>query len=130
MVTKQKKSTQKPKTTTEFPDIREFFGDFKTEYTPFVSWYSDPVRSDLKTCIVSFKENKPIKYKNKWDREQWKILVEDDYDTTALLSGGKRLFQTIMGFCQKEHKLPMDLDAILISRIGSGFDTKYKIEYH
>ena len=120
------KNTKK-KTPTEITTIDEFFGDFESEYKPFIEWFIDK-EEDCKFANVIFVENQPIKYTNKWGNTQWKILVLNDVEEEAYLSGGKRLFQAIMRFCKKEEKLPSDLGITTIKRIGSGFDTRYKLE--
>jgi len=119
-----KKKTIK-KTTTQHPDLQSFFGEFKTEYLPFVQWY---YKSDkAKLAVVDFLEDKPQQYKNKWDRIQWKMRVMQ-YEEEMILSGGKRLFQTLYRFCEEANKMPTELGLVAIFRIGNGFDTKYKIE--
>lgn len=118
----------KKKTTTEGKTIDEFFSCFETEYKPFVEWFLDK-ETDTKFAILEFVSNEPEQYTNKWNRVQWKIEVMDDTDQLAFLSGGKRLFQSIMRFCKKESKLPQDLGLVQINRIGSGFDTRYKVDY-
>jgi len=117
----------KKKAKTEISTLDEFWGDFQTEYKNFVEWTYDKETGN-KFAIVSFIEDKPSKYTNKWNREQWKILVQDDYNEEVILSGGKRLFNAIRKTCVENECLPTELEPIIIWRIGSGFDTKYKIE--
>lgn len=125
MATQQKKTIEK--TVTEQKSILNFFSEFKTEYIPFINWYIKP--NGEKNAILEFVEDRPTKYMNKWEREQWKIKVIDDMQGEAYLSGGKRLFQTILAFCSKHNKLPTELGVLILHRIGSGFDTRYKFDF-
>jgi len=119
-----KKKTIK-KTCTQNLGLESFFGEFKTEYLPFVIWH---YKSDnVKIAVVDFLEDKPQQYKNKWDRIQWKMRVMSE-DEEVILSGGKRLFQTLYRFCQEVNQLPTDIGLTTIYRLGNGFDTKYKME--
>lgn len=119
-----KKIVKKP--ITEIKTITDFFSEFKTEYVAFVNWF---IKDDnTKQCMVEFVEDKPKKYINKWNRDQWKILVLDDTDCERILSGGKRLFRTIMNYCTRSEKLPTQLGKIIIFRKGTGFDTYYSIQ--
>lgn len=115
---------KKEKAPTEDLNFEEFFGDFEIEYLPFVEW--SITIDDNKSIEFNFESNEPIKYTNKWNREQWKINVYQDNDL-RLLSGGKRLFSSILLFCKKNNKKPIDLGQVVIVRYGSGFDTKYVI---
>lgn len=121
-----KKKIIPAKTLTELPDFKEFFGEFESEYKPFVSWYLDIDNPNQKSIEIEFISNKPDEYTNKWDKTQWKIEVIQDQEE-CILSGGKRLFKTILGYCKKENKLPIDLGKCQLLRIGSGFDTRYKL---
>lgn len=118
---------KKTKTTTEITTLDEIWGDFETEYRPFVEWYYDK-ETENKFCKITFAEDVPEKYVNKWNRTQWKIKVQNDYDEECMLSGGKRLFQTILRYCKENGKKPTEVGEIILWRMGSGFDTKYKIE--
>ena len=114
------------KAPTEPITLSDAFNAFDIEYKEFVDWYRDLGDAGCVYCIVKFLENQPVKYTNKWNREQWKILVESE-DTEKILSGGKRLFKALKALCIKYNKYPKDLGVIRVDRYGSGFDTHYKM---
>lgn len=111
---------------TEDPKFKDFFGDFEIEYLPFVEWLI--VDDDTKLASVTFEDEKPTEYKNKWARTQWKMKVIQDADL-RMLSGGKRLFSSLSSFCKKHNKYPVSLGIVNIFRIGNGFDTKYLFKF-
>lgn len=115
------------KTPTEPIRLDDVWNGFKTEYLPFVQWMRNPdTEDDWIDC--QFLENAPTPYTNKWNREQFKIRINDPINE-AILSAGKKLFTKILQFCKSENKLPMDLGVVRIIRYGSGFETDYKIGY-
>lgn len=114
-----------PKTPTEPISFDDVWNGFKQDYLPFVEWVSQP-DDNSSFCIITFDENAPIAYKNKWSREQYKIKVHQD-EFPKMLSGGKKLFIAIKEFMKKENKLLVDIGKVQIDRIGSGFETDYKV---
>lgn len=121
----KKKSTTK-KTTTEPIRWKELFGEIQTEYLPFVNWHY--IDENHKIANLEFISDKVDPYINKWDRQQWKISVFQE-EEDKILSGGKRLFQTLQRFCMKHNMRPSELGFISIHRLGGGFDTKYRFEF-
>lgn len=119
--------TKKTKTPTEPIRLDDIWNGFKSDYLPFVQWIANP-DAEESYCDVIFLENSPTEYKNKWNREQYKIRINDPINE-AILSAGKKLFAKILQFCKSENKLPIDLGVIRIVRFGSGFETDYKVLY-
>lgn len=117
--------SKNPKTPTESIKLDDIWEGFKSDYLPFVEWLTDP--EGIIFCLVRFEENNPTKYTNKWSREQFKISVLQD-EQQKVLSAGKKLFMKLKNFCIAENQLPTDLGIVQIDRIGSGFETDYKIQ--
>jgi len=117
-----------PKVPTEPLLFDDIWNGFKTDYLPFVEWQQHP-DENFSWIVVEFEENSPKAYTNKWSREQFKIKVIQD-TVSKMLSAGKMLFVRLKDFCEKEHKLPMDLGFVQINRIGSGFETTYQVLYY
>lgn len=115
------------RTPTESIKFADIWDNFKSEYLPFVEWLSHP-DDGYSFIVVEFRENAPTPYVNKWSREQFKMKVSQNNEE-KMLSAGKKLFMKLKSFCVSENKLPSDLGLIQIDRIGSGFDTDYKVQY-
>lgn len=118
--------TKNAKTPTEPLTFNDVWNGFKVDYLPFVEWMSNP-DDDFSFIIVEFAENDPLKYKNKWGREQFKIRVNQN-EEEKMLSAGVKLFVKLKNFCIKENLMPKDLGKVQIDRYGSGFDTDYSIK--
>ena len=106
--------------------MSDLWHEFEIDYKPFVEWMVQIDKPNESFAVIQFIEDSPVQYKNKWNREQWKIRVYQDKDE-KILSGGKKLFSAIMSLCQKEQKLPRELPECTIWRKGSGFETNYSI---
>lgn len=116
---------KKTKAPTEPIRFDDFWNEFKVEFLPFVEWVHN-AEDDCDFIDVTFKENAPVAYKNKWAREQYKIQVIQGNDD-KILSAGKKLFTKLKSFMIQENKLLMDLALVRIIRFGSGFETDYTV---
>lgn len=129
------------KTPTENYNFRDAFNGFKERYGKFVSWFKNPDQN-FEFCQCKFIGGNPEKYVNKWGREQYKVEVQETDSEKSILSGGLRLFVKLRGFIEKrvqdietknKNKALNDSEMVeaigwfQIDRIGSGFNTDYKI---
>jgi len=124
-----KKTIRTPTEDTPETNLRDFFnatwGEFKSEYLPFVEWIRE---NDYQFVLIQFLDNEPPEsYTNKWNRDQYKKEVRQD-DEAKILSGGKRLWGAIRDYCVK-NKILLDKGLFMIQRHGSGFDTNYTVSH-
>jgi hypothetical protein len=117
---------KKTKSPTEILKMDDIWNNFKSDYLPFVEWRVD-ADSEETFVIVEFIEDAPIPYTNKWSREQFKMRVNQDNEE-RILSAGKKLFMALKKYCMNAVLLPSQLGLVAIIRIGSGFETDYKIQ--
>lgn len=115
------------KTTTEPIRLADIWDSFKSDYKAFVEWLADVDDPSQSFCIVEFISDSPEQYKNKWGRDQYKMMVYQGQEE-RILSGGKRLFISIKKLCISENLNPTELGNVLVVRKGSGFDTEYSVE--
>jgi len=113
------------KTPTEPITISDVWGEVKPKYIEFVKWLHHP-DDDFDFVVVEFLEDQPEAYKNKWQRDQFKILVNQE-GIERYLSGGNRLFAVIKAFMLNQNDYLTNMGKLQIDRIGSGFQTDYSI---
>lgn len=115
-----------PKTPTQPPTFLDAWNGFKESYTEFVKWQQS-TDDEFEFCQIRLIDESPIEYKNKWNRIQWKMLVEQDGEE-RMLSGGSRLFvalkKCLVSLNVAHDKLPI----LQVDRIGTGFDITYKVK--
>lgn len=116
--------TNKNRLPTEKITLSDIFDNFENEYKEFVEWFVVDMDNNIYKTEVIFLEDAPVQYKNKWNRDQWKIEVESD-GTLKMLSGGKRLFTALKNLCLANTQQPSQLGSVEIRRKGNGFDTSY-----
>lgn len=116
---------KKPKTPTEGFNLDDAWNGFKSDYLPFVEWMKDSTDS-FEFCQISFIDDVPTAYVNKWSREQWKMQVIQN-ENKKILSAGKRLFMSLREFCYENKKKPSELGIVQLDRFGSGFEVGYRL---
>lgn len=124
-----KKIVRTPTEDTPSQELRDFFnetwGEFKTEYLPFVEWTAE---KDFHFIVIEFLDDEPPEsYTNKWNRDQYKKEVRQD-DEAKILSGGKRLWGAIRTYCIKNN-IRLCPGTWQIQRHGNGFDTQYLVSH-
>jgi hypothetical protein len=117
---------KKTKVPTEELKMDDIWNNFKSDYLPFVEWRTDADTEET-FVIVEFLDDAPVPYTNKWSREQFKMRVNQDNEE-RMLSAGKKLFIALKKYCMSAVLLPSQLGNVAVVRIGSGFDTEYKIQ--
>jgi hypothetical protein len=100
--------------------------DFDDERFEYVNWQIKD--SNISYSDVKFDSDAPVKFVNKWGREQWKILVTQD-SSQKWLSGGKRLFESIKRLCKEFNTGPRGIPGIIrINRTGKSVMCQYSAE--
>lgn len=100
--------------------------EFDDERFEFVEWTVQD--ANISFCIIEFESDAPVKFVNKWGREQWKILVSQNVNQ-KWLSGGKRLFEAIKRLCKEFNSSPRGIHGVIrINRIGKSVMSQYTAE--
>jgi hypothetical protein len=126
------KKTTKKKEVDENVEQREkepwesSWDDFDDERYEYVNWQVKD--ANVCFCNIKFESDAPVKFVNKWGREQWKLLVLQE-QCQKWLSGGKRLFESVKRLCKEFKCSPRNIPGVVrINRIGKSVTCQYTAE--